>query len=115
LLLITLLLRAPRAVPVDQLVGELWDDCPFRIAATQVHGYMLHLRRELGDRDGRVLTTVAGATGSSWSRKALICNVFKPSPMRVSGSATPTGSRDGGVHTLRASSARHEEVLREEW
>ncbi|MBB4911654.1 AfsR/SARP family transcriptional regulator [Actinophytocola algeriensis] len=59
LLLATLLVRAGQVVPTEQLVHELWGEHPPKTAATQVHGYVLRLRRLLGDRDGRVLGTVA--------------------------------------------------------
>ncbi|WP_460406629.1 AfsR/SARP family transcriptional regulator [Actinophytocola sediminis] len=59
-LLASLLIRAPGMVSTDQLVDELWGDSAPRTASTQVHGYVLRLRRMLGDREGRLLITVAG-------------------------------------------------------
>lgn len=59
LLLATLLVRAHQVLSVDEIVHELWGDRPPKTATTQVHGYVLRLRKLLDDRDGRVLTTVA--------------------------------------------------------
>lgn len=59
LLLATLLVRAGQVVPIEQLVHELWGEHPPKTAGTQIHGYVLRVRRLLGDRDGRVLSTVA--------------------------------------------------------
>jgi DNA-binding SARP family transcriptional activator len=59
LLLAALLVRAGQVVPTDQLVDELWGAHPPKTAPTQIHGYVLRLRRLLDDRDGRVLATVA--------------------------------------------------------
>ena len=59
LLLVTLLVRPRQVVPIDLIVDELWGATPPKTAATQVHGYVLRLRRLLGDPDGRLLTTVA--------------------------------------------------------
>ncbi len=57
-LLATLLIRTT-VVPIDQLVHELWGDTPPRTAATQVHGYVMRVRRAIGDPEGRVLVTAA--------------------------------------------------------
>ncbi|GAB3503582.1 AfsR/SARP family transcriptional regulator [Amycolatopsis cihanbeyliensis] len=59
LLLATLLVHAPQVLTVDRIGCELWGDHRPKTAATQVHGYILRLRRLLGDREGRVLGTVA--------------------------------------------------------
>jgi DNA-binding SARP family transcriptional activator len=59
LLMANLLIRPRQVVPIDQLVLELWGDTPPKTATTQVHGYVLRLRRLLDDRDGRLLTTAA--------------------------------------------------------
>jgi len=59
LLIATLLIRPRQVVPIDQLVLELWGDTPPKTATTQVHGYVLRLRRLLGDPDGRLLVTAA--------------------------------------------------------
>ncbi|HEV7648436.1 MAG TPA: BTAD domain-containing putative transcriptional regulator [Actinophytocola sp.] len=59
LLIANLLIRQRQVVPIDQLVQELWGDAPPKTATTQVHGYVLRLRRLLGDRDGRLLVTTA--------------------------------------------------------
>lgn len=58
-LLATLLVRPRQVVPIDQLVDELWGDTPPKTATTQVHGYVLRLRRLLGDPDGHLLVTAA--------------------------------------------------------
>ncbi|MGH3876688.1 MAG: BTAD domain-containing putative transcriptional regulator [Actinophytocola sp.] len=58
-LLAVLLVRAPDVVSMDQLVLELWGDRPPRTATAQVYGYVLRLRRLLGDHDGRLLRTLA--------------------------------------------------------
>src|SRR5262245_45340634 len=57
-LLAALLARAGEVFSMDQLLLELWDDAPPKTAATQVHGYIMRIRRLLGDPDGRVLATV---------------------------------------------------------
>lgn len=59
LLIASLLVRPRQVVPIDQLVGELWGEAPPKTATTQVHGYVLRLRRLLGDPDGRLLVTAA--------------------------------------------------------
>jgi DNA-binding SARP family transcriptional activator/tetratricopeptide (TPR) repeat protein len=59
LLLAILLVRAEQVLSIDALVDELWGESPPKTASTQVHGYVLRLRRLLDDRDGAVLTTVA--------------------------------------------------------
>ncbi|MCT2587019.1 AfsR/SARP family transcriptional regulator [Actinophytocola gossypii] len=56
LLLATLLVRANQTVPTETIVDELWGETPPKTATTQVHGYVLRLRRLLGED---VLTTVA--------------------------------------------------------
>ncbi|WP_203930700.1 AfsR/SARP family transcriptional regulator [Virgisporangium ochraceum] len=58
-LLAVLLINANRTVPVGHLVEELWPDEPPRSAGTLVRGYVLELRRSIGDQDGAVLTTEA--------------------------------------------------------
>ncbi len=59
LLIASLVVRPRQVVPIDQLVLELWGDTPPKTATTQVHGYVLRLRRLLGDPDGRLLVTAA--------------------------------------------------------
>ncbi|WP_051793996.1 AfsR/SARP family transcriptional regulator [Kibdelosporangium aridum] len=58
-LLATLLIKAGDVVPFDQLVHELWGDHPPKTATTQVHGYVMRIRRALGDPRGRLLVTTA--------------------------------------------------------
>ncbi|MGH3878231.1 MAG: BTAD domain-containing putative transcriptional regulator [Actinophytocola sp.] len=58
-LIATLLVRPRQVVPIEQLVHELWGEAPPKTATTQVHGYVLRLRRLLGDSDGRLLVTAA--------------------------------------------------------
>jgi DNA-binding SARP family transcriptional activator len=48
-LLAALLIRANHVVPVDQLIFELWGDTPPKTAPTQIHGYVMRLRRAIGD------------------------------------------------------------------
>jgi DNA-binding SARP family transcriptional activator/tetratricopeptide (TPR) repeat protein len=59
LLLATLLIRTGAVVSLEQVIVELWGAAPPKSAATQVHGYVMRLRRLLGDRDGRLLITEA--------------------------------------------------------
>ena len=59
-LLAALLIRRNEVLSVDQLVLELWGDTSPKTAATQVHGYVMRLRRALGDAEGRVLITTSG-------------------------------------------------------
>lgn len=58
-LIASLLVRPRQVVPIEQLVLELWGEKPPKTATTQVHGYVLRLRRLLGDPDGRLLVTAA--------------------------------------------------------
>jgi DNA-binding SARP family transcriptional activator len=58
-LLAVLLLSQGQAVSTDRLIAELWGDRPPDRAANLVSIYVLRLRRVIGDRDGRVLTTRA--------------------------------------------------------
>jgi DNA-binding SARP family transcriptional activator/tetratricopeptide (TPR) repeat protein len=52
-----LLIRAPEVVSMDQLSFELWGDAPPKTAVTQLHGYVMRLRRLLGDAGQRVIVT----------------------------------------------------------
>lgn len=56
-LLATLVIHRGRTVSVDRVCDELWGDLPPRGAANLVHGYVMRLRRTLGDRGGRLLVT----------------------------------------------------------
>lgn len=58
-LLAALVVRAADVVSIDQLTAELWGDRPPRTATTQIYGYVMRLRRLLGDPDGRLLRTLA--------------------------------------------------------
>jgi DNA-binding SARP family transcriptional activator len=58
-LLAGLLARPGQVVPTSQLVDELWRDDPPAAARKLVSGYVLRLRRLIGDLDGRVLVTQA--------------------------------------------------------
>lgn len=49
LLLACLLVRAGEIISMDRIVFELWGDGPPKTASTQVHGYVLRLRRQLDD------------------------------------------------------------------
>jgi DNA-binding SARP family transcriptional activator len=59
LLLAVLLVRSSRVVSTDELIDGLWGERPPRTATSQVHGYVMRLRRTLGDREGRLVRTVA--------------------------------------------------------
>jgi DNA-binding SARP family transcriptional activator len=54
-LLATLLINAGSVVSLDQISAELWGESPPKTAANQVYGYVMRLRRLLGDSDGRLL------------------------------------------------------------
>jgi DNA-binding SARP family transcriptional activator len=58
-LLAALLIRSGDVVSVDQLLFELWGDRPPRSAPTQVQGYVLRIRRLLGEPGARSLLTAA--------------------------------------------------------
>jgi DNA-binding SARP family transcriptional activator len=58
-LLACLLVADGRVVSVDQLLDELWPQSPPRGAVNQLHGYVMRLRRALGDADASVLRTKA--------------------------------------------------------
>ena len=53
-LLATLLLRAGRVVPVDQLVEMLWDGQPPATALPSLRNYVLRLRTSLGEAGRRI-------------------------------------------------------------
>ena len=57
--LATLLLRAGEPVSLDVLIDEVWPDTAPARAANLVSVYVHHLRRLIGDTDGRVLVTRA--------------------------------------------------------
>ena len=56
-LLAVLLLRPGQVVSTGQLVDELWGNDPPPGARKLVSGYVMRLRRLIGDPDGRVLVT----------------------------------------------------------
>ena len=56
-LLAALLIRAGDVLSVDQLLFELWGDRPPRSAPTQIHGYVLRIRRVLGEAHAQSLVT----------------------------------------------------------
>ncbi|MFD7868630.1 BTAD domain-containing putative transcriptional regulator [Streptomyces sp. NPDC059783] len=56
-LLAALLVRRDGPVPTDRLGAELWGEREPRAAANLIQQYVLRLRRELGDREGRLLVT----------------------------------------------------------
>ncbi|MEU2021478.1 BTAD domain-containing putative transcriptional regulator [Streptomyces sp. NPDC016469] len=56
-LLATLLVRRDTPVPTDRLATELWGEHEPRAAANLLQQYVLRLRRELGDRQGRLIVT----------------------------------------------------------
>jgi DNA-binding SARP family transcriptional activator len=55
--LAVLLAADGRAVSMDRLVDEIWGEHPPSSARSTVQGYVMRLRRLLGDRDGEVLVT----------------------------------------------------------
>jgi DNA-binding SARP family transcriptional activator len=57
--LATLLLRPGEPVSTDVLIDEVWPDKPPAKAANLVSVYVHHLRRRIGDADGKVLITRA--------------------------------------------------------
>ena len=57
--LATLLLRSGEPVSLDALIDEVWPDKAPARAANLVSVYVHHLRRLIGDTDGRVLVTRA--------------------------------------------------------
>jgi DNA-binding SARP family transcriptional activator/transcriptional regulator with XRE-family HTH domain len=74
-ILAVLLLNAGQVVPVDGLIGELWEGDPPSRAARLVSIYVLRLRRLIDDPEGRLLVTRApgyqlrlGAAGSDLQR-----------------------------------------------
>jgi DNA-binding SARP family transcriptional activator/tetratricopeptide (TPR) repeat protein len=56
-LLAALLIRSGDVLTVDQLLFELWGDRPPRSAPTQIHGYVLRIRRILGEHRAQSLVT----------------------------------------------------------
>ncbi|MEQ7124479.1 BTAD domain-containing putative transcriptional regulator [Actinopolymorpha sp. B11F2] len=58
-LLARLVVADGQVVPVDQLAEELWPQDQPRGAVNQIHGYVMRLRRALGDGDATVLRTKA--------------------------------------------------------
>jgi DNA-binding SARP family transcriptional activator len=57
--LATLLLRPGEPVSTDVLIDQVWPDKPPAKAANLVSVYVHHLRRRIGDADGKVLVTRA--------------------------------------------------------
>jgi len=57
--LATLLLRPGQPVPTEVLIDEVWPGKPPAKAANLVSVYVHHLRRRIGDADGKVLITRA--------------------------------------------------------
>jgi DNA-binding SARP family transcriptional activator len=58
--LAVLLIEAGRVVTADRLVEELWGDHPPKTATNTVQAYLTRLRRALGSRKGRLLTSGRG-------------------------------------------------------
>ncbi|MGW2105748.1 AfsR/SARP family transcriptional regulator [Streptomyces sp. NPDC001948] len=56
-LLATLLVQRDVPVPADRLGAELWGEREPKAATNLIQQYVLRLRRELGDRQGRLLVT----------------------------------------------------------
>jgi DNA-binding SARP family transcriptional activator len=58
-LLAALLIRCGDVLTVDQLLFEMWGDRPPRSAPTQIQGYVLRIRRMLGEAGARSLVTAS--------------------------------------------------------
>ena len=99
-LLAALVVRAPDVVSMDQLVLELWGDRPPRTATAQVYGYVLRLRRLLGDHDGRLLRTLTPRVPARRRRRGRGCP-----PLRCA-------ARAGDTRRCRAGRADAGDVLR---
>ncbi|MDV9201166.1 AfsR/SARP family transcriptional regulator, partial [Streptomyces sp. Wh19] len=56
-LLATLLVQRDVPVPTGRLGAELWGEREPKAAANLIQQYVMRLRRELGDRQGRLLVT----------------------------------------------------------
>ncbi len=56
-LLATLLVHPGQLVPTDVLIEEVWPSSPPASASNTISVYIHHLRRLIGDTDGRVLVT----------------------------------------------------------
>ncbi|MFB7209760.1 BTAD domain-containing putative transcriptional regulator [Streptomyces sp. NPDC056255] len=56
-LLATLLVQCDAPVPADRLGAELWGEREPKAATNLIQQYVMRLRRELGDRQGRLLVT----------------------------------------------------------
>ncbi|MER5612366.1 BTAD domain-containing putative transcriptional regulator [Streptomyces sp. NPDC002215] len=56
-LLATLLVQRDVPVPADRLGAELWGEREPKAATNLIQQYVMRLRRELGDRQGRLLVT----------------------------------------------------------
>ncbi|UCM88142.1 AfsR/SARP family transcriptional regulator [Streptomyces marincola] len=54
-LLAVLVVRRDTALPVTELVGELWPNQPPETAPALIRNYVMRLRRLLGDEDGPVI------------------------------------------------------------
>ena len=76
-LLAVLLINANQNVPVERLIAELWPADPPRSAGTLVRGYVLGLRRVIGDAAGAVLTTQVRGYRLSSDRAELDANRFE--------------------------------------
>lgn len=76
-LLATLLLRPGQAVSMDCLADELWGESPPRGVRKQVSGYVLRVRRMIGDPDGKVLVTRSPGYQLLVSRADLDASVFE--------------------------------------
>ncbi|GAB3450830.1 AfsR/SARP family transcriptional regulator [Actinophytocola sediminis] len=55
----SLVAQEPNPVHTDQLIDEVWPSTPPRTAPTQIHGYVMRLRRLLDDRDAAILARSA--------------------------------------------------------
>jgi DNA-binding SARP family transcriptional activator len=63
ILLVTLLIRYNRIVPIDQLITEIWDTAPPRRATAALHVYISQLRKFLnrpGRGDSAIITRSGG-------------------------------------------------------
>ncbi|WP_344975873.1 AfsR/SARP family transcriptional regulator [Streptosporangium fragile] len=75
--LAALLVRAGQNVPADHLVHELWGEEPPASCRTLVRGYVLSLRRLLGDRDAGVVQYRNGGYRLNVGRDAVDATCFE--------------------------------------
>ncbi|MGW4638678.1 AfsR/SARP family transcriptional regulator [Sphaerisporangium sp. NPDC004334] len=75
--LAALIVRAGRHTPADHLVQDLWGDAPPASCRTLVRGYVLALRRLLGDRGAEVIQYRNGGYRLNAGREAIDAACFE--------------------------------------